>query len=179
MLDTSQFTMCIFNFNWLTLTCKIHFVKFHPEVASYSLSRGKKVYNPGDEVMTKILHFFFIKLAKLQGVWRQIFRFARIKTWTVILNKKYTTSAWALEYENVIGIRAFNFCCQCVFFLQYNDNCISYSHYSLFFSVYQYWYRMCHIINWVKVYWLGLSKPLDLTSHTKVSDSDIRCQNLN
>ena len=35
--------MCIFfTINWLTLTSEMHFVKFHPEVASCLLSRGKR-----------------------------------------------------------------------------------------------------------------------------------------
>ena len=38
---------CIFlTFNWLTLTSEMHFVKFHPEVASCLLSRGKRKYAP-------------------------------------------------------------------------------------------------------------------------------------
>ena len=48
--------MCIFfTFNWLTLTSEVHFVKFHPEVASCLLSRGKRKYcTPGDEAIMKI-----------------------------------------------------------------------------------------------------------------------------
>ena len=35
-------TCIFFTFNWLKLTSNLHFVKFHPEVASCLLSRGKK-----------------------------------------------------------------------------------------------------------------------------------------
>ena len=37
-------TCIFFTFNWLTLTSEMHFVKFHPEVASCLLSRGKRKY---------------------------------------------------------------------------------------------------------------------------------------
>ena len=47
-------TCIFFTFNWLTLTSEMHFVKFHPEVASCLLSRGKKVCTPGDEAVMKI-----------------------------------------------------------------------------------------------------------------------------
>ena len=39
-------TSIVFTFNWLTLTSEMHFVKFHPEVASCLLSRGKRKYVP-------------------------------------------------------------------------------------------------------------------------------------
>ena len=39
-------TCIFFTFNWLTLTSEMHFVKFHPEVASCLLSRGKRKYAP-------------------------------------------------------------------------------------------------------------------------------------
>ena len=47
---------CIFfTFNWLTLTSEMHFVKFHPEVASCLLSRGKNKYAPlGMRLLWKI-----------------------------------------------------------------------------------------------------------------------------
>ena len=45
-VDVSILTCTFFTFNLLTLTSEIHFVKFHPEVASCLLSRGKRMYVP-------------------------------------------------------------------------------------------------------------------------------------
>ena len=54
-MDVPILTCIFFTFNWLTLTSEMHFVKFHPELASYLLSRGKRRYAPpGDEAIMKI-----------------------------------------------------------------------------------------------------------------------------
>ena len=54
-VDMPILTCIFFTFNWLTLTSEMHFLKFHPEVASCLLSRGKrKVCTPGDEAIMKI-----------------------------------------------------------------------------------------------------------------------------
>ena len=45
-VDMPILTCIFFTFNWLTLTSEMHFVKFHPEVASCLLSRGKRKYAP-------------------------------------------------------------------------------------------------------------------------------------
>ena len=45
-VDMPILTCIFFNFNWLTLISEIHFVTFHPEVASCLLSRGKRKYAP-------------------------------------------------------------------------------------------------------------------------------------
>ena len=45
-VDMPIWTYIFFTFNWLTLTSEMHFVKFHPEVASCLLSRGKRKYAP-------------------------------------------------------------------------------------------------------------------------------------
>ena len=48
-------------FNWLTLTSEIHFVKFHPEVASCLLSRGKRKYAPlGMRLLWKYIRNYFL-----------------------------------------------------------------------------------------------------------------------
>ena len=113
-------TCIFFTFNWLTLTSEIHFVKFHPDIASCLLSqRQKKVCTPGDEAIMKIhkklfsvipINFIFSVISpKLQRVWSWNFGFATRKIWAFIWYiKKCTTSGWALGDENVIGIRAFN-----------------------------------------------------------------------
>ena len=41
-VDMPILTCIFFTSNWLTLTSEMHFVKFHPEVASCFLSRGKR-----------------------------------------------------------------------------------------------------------------------------------------
>ena len=53
---------CIFStFNWLTLTSKMHFVKFYPEVASCLLSRGKRKYAPlGMSLLWKYIRNYFL-----------------------------------------------------------------------------------------------------------------------
>ena len=43
-VDVPSLTCIFLIFNWLTLTSEIHFVKFHPEVVSCLLSRGKRKY---------------------------------------------------------------------------------------------------------------------------------------
>ena len=53
---------CIyFIFNWLTLTSEMHFVKFHPEVASCLHSRGKRKYAPlGMRLLWKYINYFLV-----------------------------------------------------------------------------------------------------------------------
>ena len=45
-MDMPILTCIFFTFNWLTLTSEMDFAKFHPEVASCLLSRGKRKYAP-------------------------------------------------------------------------------------------------------------------------------------
>ena len=54
-------TCILFTFNWLTLTSEMHFVKFHPEVASCLLSRGKRKYAPlGMRLLWKYIRNYFL-----------------------------------------------------------------------------------------------------------------------
>ena len=78
-VDMPILTCIFFTLNWLTLTSEMHFVKFHPEVASCLLSRGKRKYAPlGMRLIWKyirnyllvyqlISHFFVIS-PKLQRI---------------------------------------------------------------------------------------------------------------
>ena len=60
-IDMPISTCIFFTFNWLTLTSKMHFVKFHPEVASCLLSRGKRKYAPlGMRLLWKYMNYFLI-----------------------------------------------------------------------------------------------------------------------
>ena len=57
----AHFNMHIFTFNWLTLTSEMYFVKFHPEVASCLLSRGKRMYVPlGMRPLWKYIRNYFL-----------------------------------------------------------------------------------------------------------------------
>ena len=54
-------TCIFFTFNGLTLTSEMHFVKFHPEVASCLLSRGKRKYAPlGMRLIWKYIRNYFL-----------------------------------------------------------------------------------------------------------------------
>ena len=61
-MDMSSLTSIFFTFNWLTLTSEMHFVKFHPKIASCLLSRGKRKYAPlGMRLLWKyIINYFLV-----------------------------------------------------------------------------------------------------------------------
>ena len=61
-VDMPILTCKLFTFNWLTLTSEMHFVKFHPEVASCILSRGKRKCVPlGMRLLWKyIINYFLV-----------------------------------------------------------------------------------------------------------------------
>ena len=60
-VDMPILTCIFFTINWLTLTSEMHFVKFHPEVASCLLSRGKRKYAPlGMRVIWKYIRNYFL-----------------------------------------------------------------------------------------------------------------------
>ena len=110
---------CIFfTFNWLTLTSEMHFVKFHPEVASCLLSRGKRKYAPlGMRLLWKYIRNYFLVYQLISGFLLYLQNYKEFEAEMLDLQsekyglsfdiKKYTTSGWALRDENVIGIRAF------------------------------------------------------------------------
>ena len=119
-VDMPILTCIYFTFNWLTLTSEMHFVKFHPEVASCFLSRGKRKCAPlGMRLLWKYIRNYFLVYQLIphfllyllnyivQRIWRWNFGFAIRKIRAFIWYQKYTTSGWALGDENVIGIRAF------------------------------------------------------------------------
>ena len=110
-------TWIFFTFNWLTLTSEMHFVKFHPEVASCLLSRGKRKYAPlGMRLLWKYINYFLVYhlishfllyLQNYKEFEAEILDLQSEKYWLSFDIKKYTTSGWALGDENVIGIRTF------------------------------------------------------------------------
>ena len=111
-------TCIFFTFNWLTLTSDMHFVKFHPEVASCLLSRGKRKYAPlGMRLLWKYIrnyslvyqltsHFlsYFQNYKEFEA---EILDLQQEKYGLSFDIKKFTTSDWAPGDENVIGIRSF------------------------------------------------------------------------
>ena len=111
---------CIFlTFNWLTLTSEMHFVKFHPEVASCLLSRGKRKYAPlRMRLIWKYIWNYFLVYQLISHFLSYFQNYKEFKAKILDLRpeknglsfdiKKCTTFCWALGDENVIGIRACN-----------------------------------------------------------------------
>ena len=105
-------------FNWLTLTSEMHFVKIHPLVASYLLSRGKRKYAPlGMRLLWKYIRNYFLvyQLTSHFSSYLQNYKEFEAEILDLQLEqyglpldiKKCTTSGWALGDEDVIGIRSF------------------------------------------------------------------------
>ena len=110
---------CVFyTFNWLTLTSEMYFVRFHPEVTSCLLFRGKTKYATlGMRLWCKYIRNYLLvyqltshflpyhrKYKEFEG---EISDLQLEKYGLSFETKKYTTSGWARGDENVIGIRAF------------------------------------------------------------------------
>ena len=98
----------------------MHFVKFHPEVASCLLSRGKRKYAPlGMRLLWKYIRNYFLVYHLISHFLLYLQNYKEFEDEILDLQwekyglsfdiKKYTTSGWALGDENVIGIRAFKF----------------------------------------------------------------------
>ena len=103
----------------MTLTSEMHFVKFHPVVASCLLSRGKRKYAPlGMRLLWKYIRNYFLVYQLISPFLVYLQNYKEFEAEILDLQsekyglsfdiKKYTTSGWALGDENVIGIRAFN-----------------------------------------------------------------------
>ena len=102
-----------------TLTSEMHFVKFHPEVASCLLSRVKRKYAPlGLRLLWKYINYFLVNhltshfLLYLQNYneFEAGILDLQLEKYGLSFDIKiYTTSCWALGDENVIGIRSFKF----------------------------------------------------------------------
>ena len=111
---------CVFyTFHWLTLTHGMYFVRFHLEVTSCLLSRGKtKCATLGMKLWCKYIRNYLLVyqltshfLSYLQNYKEfegEISDLQLEKYGLSFETKKYTTSVWARGDENVIGIRAFN-----------------------------------------------------------------------
>ena len=108
-------TCIFFTFNWLTLTSEMHFVKFHPEVASCFLSRGKRKYALlGMRLLWKYIRNYFLVYQWTSHFLSYLQNYKEFEAEILDLQlekyglsfdiKKCTTSCWALGDENVIGI---------------------------------------------------------------------------
>ena len=115
-MDVPILTCTFFIFNWLTLTSEMHFVKFHAEVASCLLSRGKRKYAPlGMRPLWKYIRNYFLVYQLISHFLLYLQNYKEFEAEILDLQsekyglsfdvKKYTTSGWALGDENVIGIR--------------------------------------------------------------------------
>ena len=122
-------TSIFFTFNWLTLTSEMHFVKFHPEVASCLLSRGKRKYAPlGMRLLWKYIRNYFLVYQLISHFLSYLQNYKECKAEILDLQqekyglsfdtKKCTTSGWALGDENVIGIRSFKCVIKILIWLQ-------------------------------------------------------------
>ena len=111
-----------FTNDWLTLTSDMHFVKFHPELVSCLLSRGKRKYAPlGMRLIWKYIRNYFLVYQLISHFLSYLQNYKEYKAKILDLKpekyrlsvdiKKCTTSSWALGDENVIGIRALNWKC--------------------------------------------------------------------
>ena len=118
-MDVPILTCIFFTLNWLTLTSEMHFVKFHPEVASCLLSRGKRIYVPlGMRLLWKYIRNYFLVYHLISHILLYLQNYKEFEAEILDLQlekyglsfdiKKCTTSGWALGDENVIGIRSFN-----------------------------------------------------------------------
>ena len=117
-VDMPILTWIFFTFNWLTLTSEMHFVKFHPEVASCLLSRGKRKYAPlGMRLLWKYIRNYFLVYQLTSHFLSYLQNYKEFEAEILDLQlekyglsfdiKKCTSSGWALGDENVIGIRSF------------------------------------------------------------------------
>ena len=115
-VDMPILTCIFFTFNWLTLTSEMHFVKFHPKVASCLLSRGKRKYAPlGMRLLWKYVRNYFLVYQLISHFLSYLQNYKEFEAEILDLQleiyglsfdiKKCTTSGWALGDENVIRIR--------------------------------------------------------------------------
>ena len=114
----AHFNMHIIHFYWLTVPSEMHFVRFHPEVASCLLSRGKKKYaSLGMRLLWKYIRNYFLVCYLTSHFLLYLQNYKEFEAEILDLQlekyglsfdiKKYTTSGWAVGDENVIGIRPF------------------------------------------------------------------------
>ena len=111
-------TCIFFTFDWLSLTSEMHFVKFHPEVASCLLSKGKRKYaSLGMRLLWKYVQNYFLVYQLTSHFLTYLQNYKEFEAEILDLQlekyglsfdiKKCTTSGRALGDENVIGIRSF------------------------------------------------------------------------
>ena len=100
------------------MTSEMHFVRFHPEVTSCLLSRGKTKYATlGMRLWCKYIRNYLLVYQLTSHFLQYLQNYKEFegnisdlqleKYELSFETKKYTTSIWARGDENVIGIRAF------------------------------------------------------------------------
>ena len=102
----------------------MHIVKFHPEVASCLLSRGKRKYAllgmrllwkyTNDFLVYHLISHFLLYCQNYKEFEAEILDLQLEKYGLSFDIKKYTTFGWTLGDENVIGIRSFKISKLCV-----------------------------------------------------------------
>ena len=119
-VDMPILTCKFFTFNWSTLTSEMYFVKFHPDLASCLLSRGKRKYVPlGMRLLWKYIRNYFLVYHLISHFLLYLQNYKEFEAEILDLQsekyglsfdiKKSTTSGWALGDENVIDIRSFKY----------------------------------------------------------------------
>ena len=103
----------------------MHFVEFHPKVASCLLSSGKRKYVPlWMRLLWKYINYFLVYQLTLHFLlYLQNYKEFEAEILDLQLEKyglsfdikKYTTSGWALGDQNVIGIRSFKEQCNILY----------------------------------------------------------------
>ena len=117
-VDVPILPCVVYTFNWLTLTSEMYFVRFHPEVTSCLLSRGKTTYATlGMRLWCKYIRNYLLVYQLISHFLPYLRNFKEFEGEILDLQlekyglsfetKKYTTSGWARGDENVIGTRAF------------------------------------------------------------------------
>ena len=115
-VDVPILTCIFYTFNWLTLTSKMHFVKFHPEELLFTFQRQKKYAPLGMRLLWKYINYFLVYhlishfLLYLQNYkeFEAEILDLQLEKYGLSFNiKKNTTSGWALVDENVISLRSF------------------------------------------------------------------------
>ena len=110
---------------------EMYFVRFHPEVTSCLLSRGKTKYATlGMRLWCKYIRNYLLVYQLTSHFLQYLQNYKEFEGEISDLQlekyelsfetKKYTTSIWARGDENVIGIRAFNIS-KIYLFLRYQD----------------------------------------------------------
>ena len=100
-VDMLTLTCIFFTFNWLTLTSEMHFVKFHPEIASCLLSRGKRKYAPlGMRLLWKYIRNYFLVYQLTSHFWSYLQNYKEFEA--EILDLQQEKYGLSFDVKNVL-----------------------------------------------------------------------------